>query len=48
MKKTLSVSVEDEDLVELCRILLDRDPAGALAFLDGHVRGKAVELLEGG
>ena len=48
MKKTLSVSVEDEDLVELCRVMLDRDPAGALAFLEEHMRGKAVDLLEGG
>ena len=48
MKKTLTVSVEDEDLVELCRVLLDRDSAGALAFLEAHVRGKAVDLLEGG
>jgi hypothetical protein len=48
VKKTLSVSVEDEDLVELCRVLLDRDPVGALTFLEEHMKGKAVDLLEGG
>lgn len=47
MKKTLSVTVEDADLVEFCRVLVDRDPDGALAFLEGHVRGKALDLLEG-
>ena len=44
---TLS-SVEDTDLIELCRILLDRDADAALAFLQQHLRGKARDLLEGG
>ena len=48
MKKNLSVVVEDEDLVELIRILMDDDVEGALAFLKKHFKGKARDLLEGG
>lgn len=48
MKKMLSVALEDEDVLELCRILLDRDENGALHFMEEHLKGKAVELLEGG
>jgi len=32
----------------VCRILLDKDPEGALAFLQTHAKGKARDLLEGG
>lgn len=48
MKKNLSVVVEDEDILELMRILMDDDADGAPAFLKKHFRGKARELLEGG
>lgn len=48
MKKGLNLVLEDEDLVELLRILIDEDAAGALAFLKRHFAGKALELLEGG
>lgn len=48
VKKNLSVVVEDEDLIELMRILMDDDGEGALAFLKGHFKGKARDLLEGG
>ena len=48
MKKSINLVVEDEDLLELMRILLDEDKAGALAFLKTHFKGKARELLEGG
>jgi hypothetical protein len=44
----LAIPLEDEDIVDLCRILMDRDAEGALAFLQTHVKGKARELLEGG
>lgn len=33
MKKALTVVVEDKDLIELMRILMDSDAEGALAFL---------------
>jgi hypothetical protein len=48
MKKNLNVVVEDEDILELMRILMDDDADGALAFLKKHFKGKARELLEGG
>jgi hypothetical protein len=48
MKKQLSVVVEDEDVIELMRILMDDDAEGALAFLKSHFKGKARDLLEGG
>ncbi len=47
MKKALTVALEDSDHIELMRILLDDDPAGALEFLRLHFKGKARELLEG-
>jgi hypothetical protein len=48
MKKNLSIVVEDEDVLELMRILMDDDSEGALAFLKQHFKGKARDLLEGG
>jgi len=48
MKKNLSVVVEDKDLIELMRVLLDDDAEGALDFLKKHFKGKARDLLEGG
>jgi hypothetical protein len=48
MKKTLQVALEDPDVIELMRILMDEDAEGALMFLQTHFKGKARELLEGG
>lgn len=48
MKKGLTLILEDAELVELCRILLDRDADAALAFLQQHLKGKARDVLEGG
>ncbi len=48
MKKAISLVVEDDELIELLRILLDDDAEGALAFLKTHFKGKARDLLEGG
>jgi hypothetical protein len=48
MKKTISLVVEDDDLIELIRILLDDDAASALTFLKTHFKGKTRDLLEGG
>jgi hypothetical protein len=48
MKKGIQLVLEDEDLIELIRILLDEDADGALAFLKVHLKGKARDLLEGG
>jgi len=48
MKKSLSIVLEDQDIIELMRILIDNDAEGALTFLKQHFKGKARELLEGG
>ena len=48
MKKGLTLILEDAELVELCRILLDRDADAALSFLQEHLKGRARDLLEGG
>ncbi len=48
MKKTMNLVLEEADLMELIRVLMDDDAEGALAFLKQHVKGKARDLLEGG
>ena len=48
MKKDIHLILQDDELVDLCRILIDGDPEGALVFLRQHLRGRARELLEGG
>jgi hypothetical protein len=48
MKKALNLILEDQDLLELMRILMDSDSEGALEFLRKHFKGKARDLLEGG
>jgi len=48
MKKTLSIVVEDQDIIELIRILMDDDAVGTLEFLKKHFKGRSRDLLEGG
>jgi len=48
MKKAVTLVLEDDQLIELIRILLDDDPEAALAFLKLVFKGKARDLLEGG
>ena len=48
MKKAINLSLDDEEIIELIRILMDDDADEALAFLKHNFRGKARELLEGG
>lgn len=48
MKKALVVPLSDTELVELYRILIDGDEAGALAFLDRHLKAKVRQALDGG
>jgi hypothetical protein len=48
MKKALNVALDDADIIELMRILMDDDAQGALDFLKKHFKGKARDLLEGG
>ena len=48
MKKGINLVLDDEQIVELIRILIDNDAEDALKFLKFHFKGKARELLEGG
>ncbi|MBI5935774.1 MAG: hypothetical protein HY867_18880 [Chloroflexi bacterium] len=48
MKKAFSIVLEDQDIIELMRILMDEDAEAALDFLKMHFKGKARDLLEGG
>jgi len=48
MKKTINLILEDQDVIELLRILIDDDAESALVFLKTHFNGKARNLLEGG
>ena len=48
MKKAMTLILEDEQIIEIIRILIDNDEQDALSFLRTHFKGKARELLEGG
>lgn len=48
MKKSLLVTLDDEEIIELIRVLMDDDADAALEFLKKHFKGKARELLEDG
>ena len=40
--------LSDEELLRLFRVLIDRDEAGALEFLDQHLKKQIRQALEGG
>ena len=42
------VPLSDEELFDLCRIILDKDEGEALQFLEKHLKKKVDEALEGG
>jgi hypothetical protein len=48
MKKAMNLVLEEKEIIELMRILMDDDAESALAFLKTHLKGRARELLEGG
>jgi hypothetical protein len=48
MKKGVHLVLEDAEIIELCRILMDDDAPAALAFLKLHLKGRVRGLLEGG
>jgi uncharacterized protein YhaN len=48
MKKAINLALEDAEIIELIRILMDDDAEAALVFLKTRFKGKARELLEGG
>lgn len=48
MQKSLVIVLSDRELLDLYRVIIDRDGDGALAFLDQHVRKRVHQALEGG
>ena len=48
MKKALIVPLTDKELLELCRITLDKDAKGALQFVERHLKKQVEQALEGG
>jgi hypothetical protein len=44
MKKSLNLVLEEKDIIELMRILLDEDAVGALAFLKEHSKERPASL----
>jgi hypothetical protein len=48
LKKAVNLVLEDDQVIELIRILMDDDTEAALAFLKKYFKGKARDLLEGG
>jgi hypothetical protein len=48
MKKGINLVLEDADIIELMRILMDGDAEAALVFLKQHLKSKLREALEGG
>jgi hypothetical protein len=48
LKKAVNLVLEDDQVIELIRILMDGDAEAALAFLKKYFKGKARDLLEGG
>jgi hypothetical protein len=48
MKKGIYLVLDDDQIIDLMRILIDDDAEDALKFLKTYFKGKARELLEGG
>jgi hypothetical protein len=48
MKKGITLVLDDDQIIELMRILIDDDTEEALKFLQANFKGKARKLLEGG
>ena len=48
MKRSIVLTLSDEDLIELERIILDEDKEEALRFLQKHFKDKARATLNGG
>lgn len=46
-KKTISLTLSDQELMELQRIVLDEDREAALRFLKIHLDNKAKAILTG-
>jgi hypothetical protein len=47
MKRSITLTLSDEELMELQRILLDEDKEEALRFLKKHLNKKVQEVISG-
>jgi uncharacterized glyoxalase superfamily protein PhnB len=47
MKRSMTLTLGDQELMELQRIILDGDKAEALRFLERHFKDKVRAVLEG-
>jgi hypothetical protein len=47
MKRSITLTLSDEELMELQRILLDEDKEEALRFLKKHLNKKVREVISG-
>jgi hypothetical protein len=47
MKKTITITLEEQELLELLQVLYDDDTEGALAFLKRHLKSKVRSQLAG-
>ena len=48
MKKSITLALTDEELIELQKIIPDEDRKETLCFLQNHFKDKARATLEGG
>ncbi len=48
VKKGIQLAIDDQELIELMRIMMDDDAEAALVFLKTHFKSKVRDLLEGG
>jgi hypothetical protein len=48
MKKALVISLTDNELQQVYRILLDHDPEAAWEFLNEYVRAPLLNAMAGG
>ena len=46
--KAIQIVLEEAEVIELHRVLIDGDEASALGWLRRHLGGVALRLLEGG
>ena len=48
MKKSLIISLTDEELLDLYRVIIDQDAEASLEFVTRYLKKKVIQALEGG
>jgi hypothetical protein len=48
MKKAIIVTLDEQEIADLIRLMQDEDTEQALAFVKRHFKGKAKDLLVAG